>query len=514
MTENERITLPAWKRLVMVLFAIIIFGVQVSVIVFLFFYYQEISKRFQQVYLVFEVIGALYVLYIIRKPINTSYKLTWSILILIFPIFFCILYSVNSTSRRLSKRKRTKIHKNVELTEVESNIEELKEIDEESYRMARILAIDTYAPCYSDSKVEYFSDISLKFEDMLKEIRNAREYIFIETFIISKGFLWDKLYEELYKKGLEGVQIRILYDDIGSRGSLTKPLVKKISTIPNCEIASFEPLGLNVNLTANYRDHRKITIIDGNVCYCGGDNLADEYIHKKERFGFWRDSCMKYYGRCIFSFTLFFSEMWYSSTKKVLKFTKRENEYKNYNENEFVVPFGDGPLYTSHTAYDLFISMISQATSSIYISTPYFIIDSAIIDLLAIKIRSGIDVKILMPKIPDKKIPFYMGRANYRELLKAGGGVYEYTPGFNHSKAIIIDNKYAFIGTINVDYRSLFLHYECGALVANSKEINKMTIDFNDAINESEKIEYDKWRKRPFIQKIIAFIANIFAPMF
>ena len=195
MTENERITLPAWKRLVMVLFAIIIFGVQVSVIVFLFFYYQEISKRFQQVYLVFEVIGALYVLYIIRKPINTSYKLTWSILILIFPIFFCILYSVNSTSRRLSKRKRTKIHKNVELTEVESNIEELKEIDEESYRMARILAIDTYAPCYSDSKVEYFSDISLKFEDMLKEIRNAKEYIFIETFIISKGFLWDKLYE-------------------------------------------------------------------------------------------------------------------------------------------------------------------------------------------------------------------------------------------------------------------------------------------------------------------------------
>ena len=510
--RSERISLPLWWRLILYTIGFILFALQLAIFFFSIIFYNDKTIYLGWTYFLSLAIGVISCLFVIRRNMNANYKLIWCILFLIFPIPFSTLYFINSICVKASKYSYKKHQYQLPALSDFDTLEELKTKDLRAYNMVKSLKRSEPLALYKNIDVTYFKDALDKHKDMLEELKNAKKYIYMEYFIISAGKLMDELYKVLKEKGEEGIEIKIIYDDLGSKGFLNRKLIKSLKKIPNCSVESYARVALN--LLVNYRDHRKICIIDGYISYTGGDNLADEYIHKKERFGFWRDSCMKYYGRCIFSFTLFFSEMWYSSTKKVLKFIKRENEYKKYNENEFVVPFGDGPLYTSHTAYDLFISMISQATSSIYISTPYFIIDSAIIDLLAIKIRSGIDVKILMPKIPDKKIPFYMGRANYRELLTAGGGVYEYTPGFNHSKAVIIDNKYAFIGTINIDYRSLFLHYECGALVANSKEINKMSLDFNDAINESEKIEYDKWRKRPFIQKIIAFIANIFAPMF
>ncbi len=517
MTENERRSLPLWKRIIAFIFGLILLAAQGALIYFLYIFYATYTISNQSVvgyiYLGIEIYSVFHVLYVIHKPMSTNYKLTWSILILVLPVFFVPIYFFNSTSRRLSKRKRNKIHKAIELIPSKSNIDELADKDLYGYNFAKILADETFAPTYSDSKYIFFKNCEEKFKDMVEEIKKAKDYIYLEFFIIAQGQLMNELYETLLAKGKEGVKIRILYDDVGSlKGSLRK-LVKKISQIPNCEIARYQPLGLNFNFLANYRDHRKITVIDGIIAYCGGDNLADEYIHKKERFGYWRDNCGKFIGRCAFTFTVLFSEMWYTSTKKLVTYTPKQ-EYEVFKNEGYIIPFGDGPLYKSNSAYDLFTSMISKARKSLYISTPYFIIDDTMINLIALKCKEGVDVRILMPKIPDKKMPFYMGRENYREILKYGGKIYEFTPGFNHAKNIIVDNKYAFIGTINMDYRSLFLHYECGALVIDSKEIYEMCADFLDTLNDSELVSYEVWKKRPTYQKLIAFILNLFAPMF
>ena len=325
----------------------------------------------------------------------------------------------------------------------------------------------------------------------------------------------DMLYPVLEQKGKEGVKIRILYDDIGSRGRVNRKLIRKLLQIDNCIINNYQPLGLNLNFLVNYRDHRKIYIIDGKIAYCGGDNLADEYVHFKERFGYWRDNCGKFQGKIVKSFLNMFAEMWYTSTKQILDKEFFDVKDDIFLDNKgYMIAFGDGPSNNANPAYDLFQSMICSATKYVYISTPYFIIDDVMISTIALKAKSGVDVCILTPKIPDKKSVFYMSRENYRDILKAGGRVYEYTPGFNHAKNIIVDDKKAFIGTINMDYRSLFLHYECGALILDDPEIIKMKQDFEKAILESEEVDYIKWKKRPWYQRLSAFILNLFAPLF
>lgn len=514
MTQNERMSLPIWKRILLLVFSLIFFIIQVTIIYMVFdFSINYTAYGIKWVYFLTLGVGLCYVFYILSKPISIHYKMTWCILILIFPLPFCALYTLNSSSRRLSKRKQKKIKEAVSHIKVTDSLAKLKEEDPVGANLVQVVQHSTLAPVWENNAFTFFSNCSDKFIDMIEELKKAEHYIFIEFFIIAKGFLMDELYPILEQKGKSGVEIKILYDDIGSKGVMTRSLLKKISKIPNCKIDNYEPLGLNINFLVNYRDHRKILIVDGKVAYCGGDNLADEYIHKKDRFGYWRDNCAKYEGRVVQSFVLMFAEMWYISTKEVLSKNLYIPEYTQ-QEQGYIMAFGDGPLNNANPAYDLFQSLISSAKKYVYISTPYFVIDDSMINTIALKAKSGVDVRILMPKIPDKKSVFYMGRANYEAILKAGGKIYEYTPGFNHAKNIIVDDSYAFIGTINMDYRSLFLHYECGALVINNPKILEIKSDFEKAIDVSERIDYDKWKKRPWYQKVVAFILNLLAPMF
>lgn len=513
MTISERISLPIWKKIIILLISFILFVIQVFLILLAFdVILTYTGTQIKWLYFLTLGIGFAYALYIIHKPISPNYKLTWCCLILSFPLIFCPLYTLNSSSRRLSKRKISKIHKAVAKIKYDDALADLDQIDSDAANLARIIQHQGFAPIYKDTKYTFFENCTDKFYDLLEEVKKAEKYIYIEYFIIGQGYLMDTLIPILEEKGSNGVEIKIIYDDIGSKGAMKNKLLKRLSSIKNCKIVNYQPLGLNFNLLVNYRDHRKIFIIDGRVAYCGGDNLADEYINKKQRFGYWRDNCAKLEGDAVKSFILMFCEMWYMSTKEVIKdifLPEFDQQYEGY-----VLPFADGPLNNSNPAYDLFQALISTAKDYLYISTPYFVIDDATINLIALKAKSGVDVKILMPKIPDKKSVFYMGRGNYREILKAGGKIYEYIPGFNHAKNIVVDGKYAFIGTANMDYRSLFLHYECGTYVALNPEIDKMKLDFEKAILESELIDYDKWKKRPWYQKLIAYILNIFAPLF
>ena len=515
MTKNERLSLPFWKKLILFLISFIFFAIQILLVVLMFdltFSYNSYYKQVRILYFITMVIAMIYVIYIVQRPISANYKLIWAILIILFPLPSIMLYMFNQSSRKLSNRKMKIISRNIHYENIFDDKKDLSAIDPQAANHVNIVQHSTFAPVYKNVKYTFFNDCYEKFLDMLEELKKAEHYIFIETFIISSGYLMDQLFPILEEKGKNGVKIKILYDDVGSTGRVSSRLLKKLASIPNCKTNNYQPLGLNFNLMVNYRDHRKQVIIDGRVAYCGGDNLSDEYIHKKVRFGYWRDNCGKYEGPVVQTFVQMFKEMWFMSTRRILK-----NLYvPEYNtvESGYVMAFGDGPVNEQNPAYDLFTSLISSAKKSIYISTPYFIIDDSLIELIALKAKSGVDVCLLLPKIPDKKSVFYMSRGKYRQILKAGGRIFEFTPGFNHAKNIIIDDIYAFIGTINFDYRSLYLHYECGALIMHDKEIVKMSQDFVDAISKSEEIEYEIWRKRPWYQRLLAFILNILAPMF
>ena len=513
MTQSERISLPIWRKFIIFLISLVLFSLQMILFFFLFETYINYNSQNKVgiLYILTLVIGFFYVGYIISKPISTNYKLTWSVLILVLPIPFCLLYSLNSTSRRLSKRKRNKIINALNRLEIIDDFEELLNDDSTGANLAQVIKYNGKFSVYKGSKFTFFNDALDKHNDFVMELKKAKSFVLLEYFIISDGKLMDEIFPILSDLGNKGIKIYILYDDVGSRGKMNRKLVKKLSKIPNCLITNYEPLGFSFNPLVNYRDHRKIAVIDGRVAYCGGDNLSDEYIHKSERFGFWRDNCGKYEGKVVNSFIYLFIEMWYTSTKNIIKL---EYQTLDYNEPGYIIPFGDGPTNNNDPSFNLFLAMISSAKKYIYISTPYFIIDDALRKIIALKARSGVKVVILMPKIPDKKSAYYMGRENYKEILATGGQIFEFTPGFNHAKNIIVDDSYAFIGTINMDYRSLFLHYECGALIINNPEILKMKEDFVDAISKSEEVTMEKYKKRPIIQRLIAFVLNLFAPLF
>ena len=517
MIYNERRSLPIWKRILVSILSIVMIALQLAVFTVMVLYTVRETLDFtigmSILYIITEVLGFILVLTIIKRRINTNYKLTWCILIMLAPVFFGPFYLLNLTSRHLSRRKRTLIHEQLKQIPLSDVKEELKDDNPRFYNMANVVNNIQLAPVLKNSKFKFYPDIAIKDQDMFLDLKNAKRTIYLEYFIISPGKLTDELYEILKERGEAGVKIKILYDDIGCRGHNNGKIIKMLAGIKNCEVCPYQPFGINFNILVNYRNHRKLCIIDSVIAYCGGDNLADEYAHIIERFGYWRDNCSRYEGEAALSFAIQFGEMWYASTKEVLRDYEPEiiPQFEGYG---YVMPFTDGPLFVGDSTYNLFLSMITNAKKCVYISTPYFIIDETMIDVICMKCKEGLDVKILMPGKPDKRTAFYMSRENYSKIIRAGGEIYEMSRGFNHAKNIMVDGRYAFAGTANMDYRSLYLHFECGALIMDSPEISVMEDDFLKEIENADFITYEKFKKRPWYQKFIAFIFNLFAPVF
>ncbi len=508
MLQNERITTPIWKKILYFILMVVLFAVQVTV------YYYAIVGSFagsQVLYIAGNCLFIIAAIFILNSDSSISYKMTWIVLIAILPYFFTFLYVANYNAKYLPRRKRRKLIA-LAKSRISINYSEYEGEDNYTKKISKLVYNDDLFPLYDRTNVKFFEDASLKHKDMLEKMKQAEKYVFLEYFILSEGYLLEELLEVLTELGNKGVEIKIIYDDIGSKRALSNKIMKKFVSIPNLKIAVYGPLGLNINPAVNYRDHRKICVIDGKYSYCGGDNLADEYIHKKDRFGYWRDNAVLLDGRATRTFVTMFIDMWYSSTKEKLNITDYLYDYESETDG-YILPFGDGPYTDSHTAYDVFKSLIQEANKTLYISTPYLIIDDEMINAIALQAKCGVDVRILVPKIPDKKTVFMMTRAHYYKLLKSGVKIYEFTPGFNHAKNIIVDDKYAFCGTINMDYRSLFLHFECGVVLLENSEIKKMSTDFIDTIDKSENYTIEDWNKRNIFSKILAFLLRLFAPM-
>lgn len=462
------------------------------------------------------VLGLIFVLALYKRDINSSYKLSWTIFILVAPFAGTVLYIIFGGGRQIPKRKAKIINDYLE-PQIEKNYftDGLAQTDPRGAGLITALENSSFYTAYANTQSEFFSDIAQKHERLLADLNSAEKYIYIEFFIISDGYVLESVLETLEKKGAEGVKIKFVYDDIGSKKHLKRRTKKRLADIENLELCVFEPTGLTINPRINYRDHRKIVVIDGKIGYMGGDNLADEYVGRLIKYGKWRDTAMRFTGDAVRSLEIMFAEIWYMSSGEMIEVAPPviKEDVPTDLSGGIVMPFGDGPTNALDPAYHLFESMTACSQKYLYLSTPYFIIDNSFINMIQMAARRGVDVKILVPHIPDKKLIFAMTRGHYGEILKAGGKIYEYTPGFNHAKNVIVDDKYAFIGTVNCDYRSLLLHFECGALLIDNPNTEKMRDDFLAAVEQSEEITLEKWRNRSIFTKLTELVLAIISPL-
>lgn len=366
---------------------------------------------------------------------------------------------------------------------------------------------------YSD--VRFLNCGEAFWETLLVELEKAEKYIFMEYFIIEKGKMWDAVEDILARKAAEGVTVKVMYDDIGCLTRLKRNYWKTLRA-KGIECLRFNKLRPVLSAVHNNRDHRKITVIDGKVGFVGGVNFADEYINEIHPLGHWKDSAVILRGAAVQNLIIMFLTMFDSQDATQLEnYEKFIPEYYEYfDEAGIVQPFGDGPnpLYNTHVAEDVILNMITNAKKYIYITTPYLIIDYNLSSALCRAAEGGVDVRIVTPRIPDKKIVFWITRRNYRRLFAHGVKIYEYTPGFIHAKNYICDDEVGMVGTINMDYRSLVHHFECGVWMYKTECLKDIKADIESVFAESELMTPQS-AKLSVPKRIISAVGSLFAPM-
>lgn len=432
-------------------------------------------------------ISFLAVLYIISKDEETGYKMCWVMLILLMPLFGGVMYVIFG-NKMPSKRLKKRFEKQDESVIKETDFDVLDSVDDSVIKSQIKYLLNAGYCAFNKNATKYYNSGESNFDDLLIDLKSAKKFIFMEYFIVQEGYMFDSILEILIDKVKEGVEVRFLYDDVGCLMTLPNGFDKKMQSY-GIDCIGFNKLVPFLALVMNNRDHRKITIIDGLIGYTGGINIADEYINKIERFGHWKDTGIRVSGSSVSSLTKMFLSTWNASKNSIENYDKYIlNEISISKECGLVVPYGDSPLDHKYIGQDVYLNMINQSRNYIYICTPYLIINETIQTALILASRRGVDVKICTPGIPDKKIVFKVTRSYYGSLIKAGVKIYEYTPGFLHAKNFVCDDLVATVGTVNMDYRSLFLHFECGLYLYNTPTVLEIRNDFLDTISKSCKI--------------------------
>jgi cardiolipin synthase len=499
-------------RYIIVAIAILI---ELAFIILSLSYWRDI---FQWLKILTTVLSVLVFFHLINKNVFPEAKIPWLTTIMLFPLLGTILYICFSNNKPSKKQIKIINHDQQIIDGYYKKDKKLtfENVENKNYGgIFRYLNTTTHLNYYNNSKTTFFDSGSKFLNSLLQDLKNAKKFIFLEYFIIDYGEMWDKIYEILKQKVNEGVEVRVIYDDIGTLGKLRGNFCNTLRKDGiNCQKFNiFVPI---ISGMHNNRDHRKITIIDGNIGYTGGINLADEYINKKELYGHWKDSALKIEGEGVKNFTMLFLQLFDVCQKSVSDYDKYLNvDFKKYNTDEIVLPFGTGPTpyNKEQIATNNFINMISSANKSVYITTPYLIIDYNLTSAIKNASLRGVDVRIIVPHIPDKKIIFGMTRSSYKNLQEAGVKIYEYTPGFIHSKQVLIDGELAFIGTINFDYRSLIHHYECGVVVLGNNTAKNISADFENLFKSSEEKTLENF-KISKLNRLLNTIFSIFRPLF
>ena len=471
------------------------------------------AGNFLYVYIFLVVLSLAVVAWLVNSNENPSATLAWTILALSFPLvggIFYFLFGRAKVSSRLKKRSDSIVPVYKELLRQDDTI---KLEDNDMKNQVFYLQSCTF-PVYRNVSLKYLSSGEEKFEEMCSCLNEAKKYIFLEYFIISNGKMWDRILKILIKKAEEGLDVRLMYDDCGCLELLPLNYASELSEYGiKCRV--FNPFVPSLTITMNNRDHRKILVIDGNIAFTGGINLSDEYINIKKRFGHWKDSAIVFRGEAVVTMLSLFLENWNlikqdSEDIKALLPAKADIPEKF---DGYIQPFGDSPFDNDIIGENIYLNLINKAKKEILIMTPYLIMDHVITSSLCLAAKNGVNVKILTPGIADKWYVHNMTRSSYAHLINSGVSISEYTPGFMHSKVICCDGEIASVGTINLDYRSLYLHFECGAVIYKSKVIYEIQEDFYNSLKKSKAITLDDCKAIKWYKKLFSGIFKVFAPL-
>ena len=479
--------------------------------------------RFQTYLATFYVVSILMsvaaVLWIVKRHSNPAYKIAWIVPIMLFPVFgglFYVVFGRNKMSRR-SREKMAYVNNTTQslLAKQQNMLTEMRALDEHAAVQATYIQDHAYYPPYKRTRDEFLPTGEAKYARLCEALQSATRFIFLEYFIIEEGIMWNGILDILRLKASQGVDVRLIYDDLGCLLTLPKGYDSYLEAI-GIKTAVFNPLTPVLSLIHNNRDHRKIAIVDGGIGFTGGINLADEYINEREKYGHWKDSAIMLEGEAVQSMTVMFLTMWNylrSSDEDIRPYLKVEASAEPSADRGFVQPFSDSPLDFEPVGQTVYLNLINKATRYINITTPYLIIDHEMTNALCAAAKGGVEVRIITPFKADKWYVQAVTRSNYIPLLKAGVRIHEYTPGFVHSKTFVVDDCYAVVGTINMDYRSLFLHFECAVWLFNAASIDSIKADFDRTLSMSEEVVLEYFANLPWWKSLLSAVLGMFAPL-
>lgn len=468
---------------------------------------------------VIRILSVIMVLWLVNKKINPSYKLAWTILILAVPVFGVIIYLLFGESRVAKKMTQESELIVREISNYFREDADTREALENTDAGAAIQSayIRDFAgfPVHRHTTTQYYSVGDDMFIDMIEEMKKAEHFIFLEYFIINEGRMWNEILDVLEEKASQGVDVRLIYDDMGCVTTLPPRYYKRLQE-KGVKCAAFNPVRPILNIVLNNRDHRKILVIDGHTGFTGGINLADEYINEQMRFGHWKDTGVMLKGEGVWNLTVMFLQMWCVITRTkthIPAYSPYVYHPEEFESDGYVQPYGDSPLDNEVVGENVYLNIINQAKRYVYICTPYLIIDNEMMTALCLASKKGVDVRIITPGIPDKKLVFLLTQSYYEQLLEAGVRIYEYTPGFIHAKSFVCDDELAVVGTINLDYRSLYLHFECAAWMYQCRAVTQVKQDMTDTFLDCREITLEFCRKQNVLRRGVQSILRLFAPM-
>ena len=496
-------------------FSIIIMLLELFLVFAAFFYFNQLVPNWLSAL----VIVSLYIgtiLAIVNRNMPPESKVTW-LLFAVVPVFGFLLYLMIG-ERRLSKKEIQQLEKMDSMKFREDNSYdlrvELKQENKSAFGIVKsLLSMDHNADVYDGTASQYFPLGEEMFEAMLDDLRSAKKFIFLEFYIIDPGVMWNRILEILVDKVQQGVEVKLLYDDIGCMATLPGDYTKRLRKM-GIDAHKFNKVIPRMTVAYNNRDHRKILVVDGQVGYTGGINLADEYINHIVRFGHWKDGGVRLEGRAVKALTRLFLMNWYINRGEITDFDRYHFDSQRVEGKGLYIPYGSGPkpIYKEQVGKAVYQNIINQAIDYVYITTPYLIIDYDLTEDIKNAAMRGVDVRIVTPFIPDKKLIQIVTRGAYPDLLEAGVKIYEYTPGFIHSKNVISDDELAVVGTINFDYRSLVHHYENAVLMYQTETIADIKQDFEDLFDVSKEISLETLQNS-WYQRLLKEIMQLFAPL-
>ena len=459
---------------------------------------------------------AVFLAYLLNTRQDPTVKLTWCIIIALAPVFGVLLYLFISLD--LGHRQEKKLLHQVEqesaryMPAQRELTARLKREEPGFFNLMTYTAQNGY-PVYENTAVTYFPQGEDKFEELLRRLEQAEKFIFLEYFIIEEGYMWSRVLEILQRKAAQGVDVRVLYDGTCAILHLPYGYPKTLEKLGiQCRV--FAPIRPFISTAYNNRDHRKILVIDGHTGFTGGVNLADEYINRRERFGHWKDTAVMLRGDAVRSMTVMFLRLWNAGDKdRVYEPYLIEPTAPTGRDLGYVIPYGDSPMDNVRLGEMVYLDMINTARDYVYIMTPYLILDNEVLTALTFAARRGVDVKVILPGIPDKKYTNVLAKSHYRELTEAGVEIHEYTPGFLHAKQFVSDGVRAVVGTINLDYRSLYLHFECGVYLYKSPVIDDILADFKTTLDRCRAVTMEDIKKQKTITRLTGAILKLAAPL-